>query len=324
MSQATVLYDAPGPRGKRISKIVSVVGLAVIIAFMAWVIWRLAQPQTAVNGVTTPGMFHPSRWDIWVDPQVWKYLWGGIVATLKAAFVAIIGALILGTLLAFGRLSSHWWVRLPVSVFLEFFRGIPVLLLMLFILLVASTSAFWAAVLALALYNGAIVGEALRAGIMSLHKGQREAGLSIGLRPYQARLLIEFPQAFMQMLPVLIAQMAVLLKDTSLAYIVAYPELASTVRNLGNFYGNRYLFSSWLIPTLIYLAINFSLSWLARMMAKRMAASPKRQASEEFLEEEEPLLVEDPAAMLPPTTAALVEDQEDYEDEVDLKLHGER
>lgn len=322
MSETSVLYDAPGPRGKRRSQIVSVVGSLVIAAFLLWVVWRLAQPQVAANGMVTPGMLDASRWDIWADPLVWKYIGGGVVATLKAALVAIVGALVIGVLLAFGRLSSHKWISIPVYLLLEFFRGVPVLLLMLFILLVASTSAFWAAVLALAIYNGAIVGEALRAGIMSLHKGQREAGLSIGLRPYQTRLLIEFPQAFMQMLPVLIAQMAVLLKDTSLAYIVAYPELASTVRNLGNFYGNRYLFSSWAIATAIYLAINLGLSWLAHLVARRVASSPKRQAEAEFIGDEEEELV-DPSAVLPPTSAAMADEVEELEEEVDLKLHGE-
>ena len=143
MSETSVLYDAPGPRGKRRSQLVSVVGSLVIAAFLLWVIWRLAQPQVAANGMVTPGMFDASRWDIWADPLVWKYIGGGVVATLKAALVAIVGALIIGVLLAFGRLSSHKWISIPVYLLLEFFRGVPVLLLMLFILLVASTSAFW-------------------------------------------------------------------------------------------------------------------------------------------------------------------------------------
>lgn len=321
MNSANVLYDAPGPIGRRRSQIVSVVGSALIALFFIWIVWRLAQPQVAANGAVTPGMFDASRWDIWADPIVWQYVWAGIVSTLKAALVAIVGALLIGILLAFGRLSEHKWISLPVYILLEFFRGIPVLLMMLFILLVASTSAFWAAVLALSIYNGAIVAEALRAGIMSLHKGQREAGLSIGLRPTQTRMLIEFPQAFMQMLPVLIAQMAVLLKDTSLAYIVAYPELASTVRNLGNFYGNRYLFSSWVVAVSIYLAINLSLSALARLVARSMAASPKRQPPLDVPGEDEALLDTPPPPLLAPTAAAMADVTELIEEEIDHKEH---
>ena len=92
----------------------------------------------------------------------------------------------------------------------------PVLLLMLFILLVASTGTYWAGVVALIVYNGAMIGEALRAGLASLPRGQRESALGVGMRSADA-LLVEFPQAFRQMLPIIVAQLVVLLKDTSLA-----------------------------------------------------------------------------------------------------------
>src|SRR5690606_1085214 len=112
------------------------------------------------------------------------------------------------------------------------------------ILLVFSTGQYWAGVLALGVYNGAIIGEILRAGIDALPRGQREAGLSIGLTALAARFRIEFPQAARNMLPIIIAQFVVLLKDTALAYILAYDELLYVaVRQLPNFFGNRYLYS---------------------------------------------------------------------------------
>lgn len=271
-AQASVLYDAPGPKARRNSVIISIVGIVAVAALLAWVIVRLAQPQVAVNGNVTPGMFDPSRWDIWTFTGVWASIGRGVLATLQAAVVAIIGALILGTLFALGKLAERAWIRIPVTIVLEFFRGMPVLLMMLFILLVASTGAFLAVVLALTIYNGAIIGEALRAGIVSLNKGQREAGLSIGLSPTRTRLIIEFPQAFTQMLPVIIAQSVVLLKDTSLGSIVAYAELASQVKNIGAFYGNAYMFSTWVIAVGIYLAINLTLSWIGRRTARVVAA----------------------------------------------------
>jgi glutamate transport system permease protein len=161
----------------------------------------------------------------------------------------------------------------------------PVLLMMLFILLVFSTGTYGAGVLALGVYNGAIIGEALRAGIQSLPKGQREAGLSIGLTPVATRFLIEFPQAFRQMLPIIIAQLVVLLKDTSLAYIVGYTELLRSGENLANFFGNRYLFSFFFIVLGMYLTMNLTLSWVARFVARRTAsktglAAPKDPGSE--------------------------------------------
>ncbi|UOQ56932.1 ABC transporter permease subunit [Leucobacter allii] len=272
MTQANVLYDAPGPRARARSRVISVVGVIALVALLGWVVWRLAQPQVAVNGNETPGMFSPSRWDVLAYGEVWRYIVSGVWNTLRAAFTAMVGAMLVGMLFAFGRLAERAWIRVPVTVVLEFFRGMPVLLMMLFILLVAATGAFWAVVIALIVYNGAIIGEALRAGIVALNTGQREAGLSIGLTPVRTRLMIEFPQAFTQMLPIIIAQMVVLLKDTSLGYIVAYPELASTVKNASNFYGNGYMFTFWVVAVAIYLAINLTVSWIGRRAARMAAA----------------------------------------------------
>ncbi len=158
-------------------------------------------------------------------------------------------------------------MRIPTAWLIEFLRGMPVLLMMLFILLVASTGAFWAVVIALILYNGTLIGEILRAGLVALPRGQREAALSVGMREFQSKMLVEFPQAFRQMLPIIVAQLVVLLKDTSLGYIVGYNEIIrNNINNLGSFYGNRYLFSLFVVTLAIYLAINLTLSWFARWL----------------------------------------------------------
>ena len=185
------------------------------------------------------------------------------------AAVAAVFAMAIGIAFSFARTARSAWIRTPTAVILEFFRGMPVLLMMLFILLVFAVGSFWSGVGALAVYNGALIGEALRAGIQSLPRGQREGGLSIGLTGVQTRMLIEFPQAFRQMLPIIIAQLVVLLKDTSLAYVVGYDELARTIKNLQNFYGNRYLFTLFAIGLAIYLCLNLTLSWIARYVARR-------------------------------------------------------
>jgi glutamate transport system permease protein len=145
----------------------------------------------------------------------------------------------------------------------------PVLLMMLFILLVFSSGSYWAGVWALAVYNGALIGEILRSGVAALPRGQREAGLTIGLTPLSTRFLIEFPQAARNMLPIIIAQLVVLLKDTALAYIIGYSELLRLVSNLSNFYGERYRLSVFLVVLVIYLATNLLLSWVARVVARR-------------------------------------------------------
>lgn len=272
MSQASVLYDAPGPKALIRSKVISVVGVLLILGFLAWVGWQLYQPRVAANGMETPGMFDASRWDVLGDPEVWRSIGAGAWNTIRAAALATVGALIIGVLFVFGRLAESKWIRYPVSIILEFFRGMPVLLMMLFILLIAATSSFLAVVVALAIYNGAIIGEALRAGVVSLNKGQREAGLSIGLTPTYTRLMIEFPQAFKQMLPIIIAQIVVLLKDTSLGYIVAYDELARRVKLLETFFGNRYMFTFWVVGAVLYLAINLTVSWIGRRTARVLDA----------------------------------------------------
>lgn len=271
-AQATVLYDAPGPKARARSRVISVVGVLALLALLGWVVYRLAIPQVAVNGAVTAPILDPTRWQPLGESQVWVLMAKGIGATLSAAAVGMVGALILAVLLAFGRLASNPVIRVPITIVLEFFRGMPLLLMMLFILLVASTGAFVAVVAALIIYNGAILGEALRAGILSLNKGQREAGLSIGLTPVRTRLLIELPQAFTQMLPIIMAQLVVLLKDTSLGYIVGYYETLRTVKNLATYFGNYYMFTFWLVGAVIYLAINLLVSWIGRRAARAVAA----------------------------------------------------
>ena len=273
MSSSSVLFDAPGPKARRVSLIASIIAGIVIVAGIAWMIWTLAQPRDS-GGITLPGFFDPSRWDIFADPEVWQFIIvDGVLATLRAALVASVFAIALGIVFSLLRSSQTAWIRIPTTVVLEFLRGMPVLLMMLFILLVLNTGAFWAVVAALSLYNGALIGEALRAGLAALPRGQREAGLSLGMRPLQSKMLVEFPQAFRQMLPIIVAQLVVLLKDTSLGYIVGYSELLRTNMNvLGSYYGNRYLFSLFVVTLVLYLTMNLLLSWFARWLSKRTSS----------------------------------------------------
>ncbi|QNO36576.1 ABC transporter permease subunit [Protaetiibacter sp. SSC-01] len=268
-----VLYDVPGPKARRRSRIISVVGIVAIAVGLAALVWALAAPRITATGAELPGMFDPSRWDILGDRAVWRRIGVGVLNTLQMAGVAAVGAVVLGVLISFLRTARTGWIRYPMVVVLEFLRGMPVLLMMLFVLLIFSTGAYWAGVIALVLYNGAIIGEALRAGIASLPRGQREAGLAIGLGPVRTRLSIEFPQAFRQMLPIIIAQLVVLLKDTSLAYVIGYNELLRTTTNqLANYYGSRYLFTLFFVTFAIYLTMNLLLSWIARIVARRVDA----------------------------------------------------
>jgi glutamate transport system permease protein len=273
MSGPSVLFDVPGPKARRVSLVSSILAGLLIVAGLGWIALTLAAPRQS-GGITLPGYFDPSRWDIFADPEVWSFIIGeGVLGTLRAALVASVLAVVLGIVLSLLRSSAIAWIRVPTAIVLEFVRGMPVLLMMLFILLVLNTGAYWAVVAALTLYNGALIGEALRAGLAALPRGQREAGLSLGMRPLQSKMLVEFPQAFRQMLPIIVAQLVVLLKDTSLGYIVGYTELLRVnMNNLGSFYGNRYLFSLFVVTLVLYLAMNLSVSWFARWLSKRTAS----------------------------------------------------
>jgi len=273
MSGSSVLFDAPGPKARRLSLTSSIIAGVLILLGLAWIALTLAAPRES-GGITLPGYFDPSRWDILADPELWSFIFfQGVLGTLRAALTAAVFALILGVIFSLLRSSEIAWIRIPTAIILEFFRGMPVLLMMLFILLVLSTDPFWAVVAALSLYNGALIGEALRAGLAALPRGQREAGLSLGMRTMQSKMLVEFPQAFRQMLPIIVAQLVVLLKDTSLGYIVGYTELLRvTMNNLSSFYGNRYLLTFFIITLVLYLAMNLSLSWFARWLSKRTAS----------------------------------------------------
>lgn len=273
----SVLYDAPGPKTRRMSRVVSIAGLLAIAAGLVWLIATLAAPRETQPGFVQPGLFDPSRWIIFFKPfkgygpfDVWRGIFDGLAATFSAAAVAAVLAISLGLLICLLRLAKPTLVRVPTTIMLEFVRGMPVLLMMLFILLVFGISTFWVVVAALALYNGAVIGEAIRSGIQSLPRGQREAGLSIGLTGLQVRLIIELPQALRQMTPIIVAQLVVLLKDTSLAYIIGYEDLLKKITHLSNFYGDRYFFSVFFVALVAYLLVNLGVSWFARYLSKHM------------------------------------------------------
>jgi glutamate transport system permease protein len=262
---SSVLYDVPGPKARRFSLIASLVGAILIAGLLALAISTLARQ----------GIFEAQRWAVFGIPDVWSLLGNGILATLSAAAVAAVIAFPLGLLLCLLRISDVAAIRVPTRIVLEFLRGMPVVLMMLFVLLVFATNPFIAVVTGLVLYNAAVFAEIIRAGIQSLPKGQREAGLTIGLTSFQSRLLIELPQAIRRMMPSLVAQLVVLLKDTSLGYIVSYEELLRKVQLMADVLGFQFLFPVFFVAAAIYIAINFSVSrlaiWIERHGSKKAA-----------------------------------------------------
>lgn len=271
----SVLYDVPGPKARRSARATSWVSGVIVVGVLAYVGYMLWQK----------GMLSADRWMIFNDPLVWAALLRGVVVVLQSALVATVLALLLGVVFSLLRMSSHRIVRIPTTIVLEFFRGMPVLLMMLFILLAfPGVSPFWAVVSALAVYNGAIIGEALRSGVVALPKGQREAGLAIGMRPLQTRLQIEFPQAVRNMLPIIVAQIVVLTKDTALGYIVGQVSLIREGELLAEFLGRQqYFFPIFVVMLAMYLAINLTISTIARQLARRRGVKVTAVAVDESL-----------------------------------------
>lgn len=266
---SNVLYDAPGPKARRVSRALSVIFAFVFAGLLGFGVYQL----------WLGGAFYQDRWDIFLTPEVWtgrRALLSGLLTTLGAFVLGSILAIAVGFVFALARAARTPWVRVPATIVLEFFRGMPVLLMILFIFIVASTEPFWAVVIALGIYNGAIIGEAIRAGIASLPKGQRESGLAIGLGSFQTTILIELPQAVRTMLPIIVAQLVVLLKDTALGYIVSSADFITIGRDLADFYGaGQYALSMFFVLLGGYLILNLSLSWVARYVAKQVAKPRK-------------------------------------------------
>jgi glutamate transport system permease protein len=282
VSNTSVLFDLPGPRARRRTRLASIAGGVLVLAVIGVVLWRLAGNQ----------QLDPNRWAVLFDTRagVPQALGEALVNTLEVAAVGVVASLVLGALLAVGRLSDHSWVRVPVGLVVEFFRAVPLLVLILFCFLFLpkvgiETSAFGALALGLTLYNMAVLAEIIRAGILSVDRGQREAAFALGMRKTQVMTLVLLPQAVRRMLPVLVAQLVVLLKDSSLGFIVSYFELLRQARGLVEFFnasfGNTYTFQIYVAAAAIYIAVNLLLSALARWVEKRTRRSTKAAAAKE-------------------------------------------
>lgn len=275
---SSVLYDVPGPVTRRRERIGSIVGGIIVLAVVALAVWY----------ASGRGVFDADRWDVLYDPpknqtasDVWtSMLVRGLGATLRAAAVAAPLALVLGLLLALWRTAQRAWVRLPAVIVIELFRGLPVLLMMFFALLGFGWDAFSAVVFGLAVYNMAIISEILRAGLASLPKGQAEAAYAVGLTRSQTLFTILLPQAVRTMLPSLISQLVVLLKDSSLGFIVGYAELLRAIQTNSQYFGNQYFISLFVVGAGIYLIVNITLSrvavWIQRRSSQVTAVSPDK------------------------------------------------
>lgn len=261
MSQSTVLYDTPGPRARRTYRIIGIVAvLALLVLGFVVVNILYENGQLEYEGV----------WEPFVTPAYLELLWGGLLDTLKAAALAILGALAFGVLFGIGKLSEHRLIRWPCWLVVEFFRAVPLLILIIFIWSLYSLQldrSFHALVIGLVLYNGSVLAEVFRAGINAVPKGQAEAAYALGMRKYQVMTAILMPQAVKIMLPSIISQCIVALKDTSLGYVILAPGLTKVGREIWREFGN-YLATA-LVLLVIYLVINLILDLIGRWVERR-------------------------------------------------------
>ncbi len=280
MSEQTVLYDAPGPRARRRALIGTVIATAFILGLIG----------IAVKRLYDRGQFEMDLWGPLIDPghedfaRVWELLGQGLLKTLAAAAVAILLSLVVGTLLGVARMMLPGALRVPIVLWVELFRGLPVVVTIvlvsrLFIDLdidigwLPGIDGFWYLVFGLMLYNSVIIAEILRAGVASLPRGQGEAARAVGMRETQVMTTVLLPQAFRTMLPALISQLVVALKDTSLVAIAlaAYIELLKQGNLLTLVFDNP--IQVFTVVAIVYIVINYGLSRLAVWTEKRLSRS---------------------------------------------------
>jgi glutamate transport system permease protein len=275
-SEGTVLYDAPGPKARALYRVLSVV-VGVVLVVIAYVVYRALDSQ---------GQLTAAKWDPFLESSSWTtYLIPGIRGTLVAAALSIVLALILGAILGIGRMSEHRSIRMVSGFIVELFRAIPVLILMIFAyqvfaeyrLFKSDYLALAAVVTGLTLYNGSVIAEIVRAGINSLPKGQTEAASAIGLRKGQTMRLILLPQAVTVMLPAIVSQMVIALKDSALGYLIGYVEVVRSGQQLGAYFQN-YL-PSLLVVAAIMIILNSALTRFATWLEKRLRSSRRRGAT---------------------------------------------
>jgi glutamate transport system permease protein len=309
---SSVLYDAPGPRTRAKTIIGSIVTVPVLLLLAYLFIYRPLDEH---------GQF---EWNIWapiLDPsneyfgQVWERWGGGWLNTLKAAALSIVASFVLGSLLALvrrelrelrrrrfgdrpgparaGLIGSILGVGGLTRGWVEIARGTPVVVTLYFVFMVLPLwnidfdDRLWFLVIGLTIYNSVVIGEILRSGMDGLHFGQREAALAIGLSPWQTSWLVLYPQALRVMLPALISQLVVVLKDTSLGgLIISYEEALGVTKQLEQAF--RQFNLNVAIPLyfsigVMYIVVNYGLSKLAHYLQKRMGSRRQRAEIEKVL-----------------------------------------
>ena len=259
---APVLADTLGPRARRRVRLASVVAGVAILGLIA----------VAVNRLSDNGQLDESKWRPLTEWGVLRFYLGGLGNTVKAALTSMVLAMAIGGLMALARLARNRPERALATLYVEFFRGLPLYLLILFCWLGlprlgVSLETFWYLVIGLTVYNSSILAEIFRAGILSLDRGQGEAAYAIGLGYWQSMGLVIVPQAVRRMVPAIVSQLVTLLKDTSLGVLIFYEELLRRSRITAEFYQNPV--HAVALVAIVYIAVNSTLSFVATRLEAR-------------------------------------------------------
>ncbi|MBA2955847.1 ABC transporter permease subunit [Nocardioides sp. MAH-18] len=261
---STVLFDTPGPRTRARHRLYTILTGVGLVALLAWFVWYLYEH----------GEFAYELWEPFVTPEYVEALWQGLLDTLAMAVLAILFAVVAGFLLGVGKLSEHRLLRWPSWLVVEFFRAVPLLLLIIFLRFgPLSLSPYWSVVVGLMLYNGAVLAEITRAGVLAVPRGQVEAAYALGMRKTQVMLAIQLPQAVKVMIPAIISQCIVALKDTSLGFYVLAPGLTTVGRSIWIEFGNQ--LQTALVLSAIYIVCNLILTAVAMWAQRRLVGERK-------------------------------------------------
>lgn len=269
-SARDALYEAPGPKTRRRIRAATAVSLCVIAVLIGIVIRQFY----------LTGQLNAKYWSFFTRATTWRFLGKGIAGTLEVALAAGVLAFAAGFLMMLCRISTNKIVNGIGTVLVEFTRGVPTLLFIYFFFLVVpqlglKLPAFWKIAAPVAISASGVVAEVLRSGVNAVAKGQKEAALSLGMSGRSVFLKVVFPQAIRYVIPALISELVIVVKDTTFAYVVNFPDLMQNAKVLISNYDA--LLSVYLVVAVIYIVINYLLNKLSAMVAKRGNNSTKKQ-----------------------------------------------
>lgn len=254
-----ILFGAPSPQARKITQVVSLIAAAGLIALAAGVVWRFH----------SVGQLEARFWEFFAWPTTWAFLAKGLLGTLASSAMAAVIALSLGLVLLAGRLARPRIVRWPSIAVIEFLRGTPTLLLIYVCFLVLPAAGiklgtYWMLTLPIGLSTAAVVAEVYRAGVLAVPRGQTDAARSLGLTEVQVFRFVVFPQALRYIVPALVAQLVIVVKDTTFGYIVTYGELMQNAKVLiANYHA---LVPVYLVVAVLYCLVNYAISRASRRL----------------------------------------------------------